>query len=235
MPFYLGKENGMLTFYPRFIRTFDDLPRHISLLIHSWNGCNLRCHGCHNYNELIAKKPDSYLTAEQVIDRLDGCSEIFDAVIFSGGEFLINELSAIEHFLKQVRRVFNGKTIIFTNGTFPRKMQRLMDNQLVDGVHIDMKLPFHCLNPEDDREVFQAILGLVPSLRICQDILESVEIVIRHNSSLSQVRTVKYPLLSDEYFDQIQIYMKGLIEKHDSAVPYSLNPYHPPQISQNDV
>ncbi len=225
----------MLTFYPRFIRTFDDLPSHVSLLIHSWNGCNLRCLGCHNYDELIAKKPDNYLNAEQVISRLDGCAEIFDAVIFSGGEFLINELSEIEHFLKQVRRVFNGKTIIFTNGTFPCKMQSLMNNQLVDGFHIDMKLPFHGLNPKDDREVFQAILGLVPSVSTCQDILESVELVIRHNSSLSQVRTVKYPLLSDEYFEQIREYVIGLIEKYDSAVPYFLNPYHPPLILQNDV
>lgn len=222
----------MLAFYPRFIRTFDDLPGHVSLLIHAWNGCNMRCYGCHNYDELIAKKPDGHLTPEQVINRLDGCGEIFDAVLFSGGEFMMNEVLETEDFLRRVRSIFAGKIIIFTNGTFPRKLQRMIANDLVDGVHIDMKLPFHCLDPEYDRDVFEAIIGVVPSKRFCQDILESVETVIRHNSNVSQVRTVRYPLLSDEYFDQILAYVNGLQTKYDSVVPYFLNPYHPPQITK---
>lgn len=225
-----GKENRMLIFHPRFIRTFDDLPGHLSLLIHAWNGCNMRCYGCHNDAELIAKKPDGHLTTEQVLDRLIGCDRMFDAVLFSGGEFLVNEGSEMELFLKKVRAIFNGKIIIFTNGTFPRKMQNMLANDLIDGVHIDMKLPFHCMDPRDDPEVFEAIIGVVPSKRFCLDILESVEIVIRHNSRLSQVRTVRYPLLGDEYFEQILAYVNDLKTKYNSNVPYCLNPYHPPQV-----
>lgn len=219
----------MLAFYPHFIRTFDDLPGYVSLLIHAWNGCNMRCFGCHNYDELIATKPNGHLNAEHVLDRLDGCADLFDAVLFSGGEFLISSASEIERFLEQVRSVFKGKIIIYTNGTYPRKLQRLFARHLVDGVHIDMKLPIHRLDPEVDRDVFEAILGIVPSKRFCRDILQSVEIVIRHNSSLSQVRTVKYPLLSDEYFEHIRAYVTDLKSKYESVVPYFLNPFYSPQ------
>lgn len=222
----------MLAFYPDFIRTFDDLPGHVSLLIHSWNGCNMRCYGCHNYEELVASKPDSWaLTGEQVIDRLKGSHSLFDAVLFSGGEILINKVPETVRFLQQVREIFAGKIVVFTNGTFPRKLQRLLTDQLVDGVHIDMKLPFHCLDPVYDRKVYEAVIGIVPSKKYCQNILESVEMVIHHNSKLSQVRTVRYPLLSEEYFEQIQMYVDSLKSKYNSEVPYFLNPYYSPQIT----
>lgn len=217
----------MLTFYPRFIRTFDDLPGHVSLLVHSWNGCNMRCFGCHNYDELIAAKPDDRrLTAAQVIGRLAAGGDLFDAVLLSGGEFLLNDIAGIERFLQRVREVFQGKVVVFTNGTFPRKLRLLLDSGLIDGVHIDMKLPFHCLDPELDRDVYEAIIGTVPSRRYCEDILESVELVIRHNSGVSQVRTVRYPVLSDEYFEQIRQYVENLKSRHHSRVPYDLNPYY---------
>ncbi|WP_235533006.1 radical SAM protein [Paenibacillus sp. Leaf72] len=221
----------MLTFYPRFIRTFTDLPGHLSLLIHAWNGCNMRCYGCHNDAELIAQKPIPHLllTAEETLDRLSGSDGLFDAVLFSGGEFLIGSAAELESFLRRVRLIFRGKIIIMTNGTFPGKLKRLLELALIDGVHIDMKLPFHLLDPAEDAEVFEAIIGAQPSVRFCQDILDSVDLVIRHNSRLSQVRTVRYPLLSEEFFVQIASYVEHLKDKYDSIVPYSLNPYHPPQ------
>jgi pyruvate-formate lyase-activating enzyme len=219
----------MLAFYPRFIRTFEDLPGHVSLLIHAWNGCNLRCFGCHNYDELIAKKPEGHLTAEQALERIASSGGLFDAVLFSGGEFLLNNGEEIESFLRRVRSVFSGKIIILTNGSYPRKMRRLLEHDWIDGVHLDLKLPFHLLDPEEDREVFKTVLGTVPSERFCRDILESVEIVIRHNSAYSQVRTVCYPMLSEEFFEHIASYINDLKLRFGSAVPYRLNPFHPPQ------
>ncbi len=220
----------MLTFYPRFIRTFTDLPGHLSLLIHAWNGCNMRCYGCHNDAELIAQRPIPHLqlNAEQTLERLAGSDTMMDAVLFSGGEFLMARMAELECFLGRVRTIFNGKIVILTNGTFPEKLRRLLELGLIDGVHIDMKLPFHTLDPKEDADVFEAILGVTPSARLCRDILASVELVIRHNSRLSQVRTVRYPLLSEEFFEQIASYVGQLQRKFDSIVPYFLNPYFPP-------
>ncbi|THF83325.1 radical SAM protein [Cohnella fermenti] len=221
----------MLAFYPRFVRTFDDLPGHVSLLIHSWSGCNMRCLGCHNYDELIAAKPDGrQLSAAQVIERLsDGCG-LFDALLLSGGEFLMNGLAEIEDFLRRARERFDGPVVVLTNGSYPRKLRRLLDNGLLDGALIDMKLPFHQLDPQEDRDIYEAIIGIVPSERRRRDLLESVEAVIRHNSKLSQVRTVRYPLLSDEYFEQIRVFVDTMNRRHGSSVPCFLNPFFPPEV-----
>jgi len=185
----------------------------------------MRCHGCHNYDELIAKRPVDYLTAEQVIHRLQSGGALFDAVLLSGGEFLINALPEITAFLTGLRTVFDGPVVVFTNGTYPDKLQRLLDGGLIDGVHLDMKLPYHCLDPEDDRDIYEAVLGIAPSARYCRDILDSVELVIAHNSRLSQVRTVRYPMLDQPYFDQIRSYVDALNDQYGSDVPYYLNPY----------
>ncbi|MBW7475236.1 4Fe-4S cluster-binding domain-containing protein [Paenibacillus oenotherae] len=219
----------MLIFYPRMIRTFEDLPGHISLLIHSWNGCNMRCFGCHNHEELIALKPVGFLTADAVLERLRGCGTLFDAVLLSGGEFLINEMAGMEQFLHELRSVFRGKIIVFTNGAYPQKLRRLLHARLIDGVHMDMKLPFHCLDPEADREVIEAIIGVAPSRRLCRDIVDCLDVVIRHNSPFSQVRTVRYPQLSEQYFEEIKCYVQQLNHKYNSSVPYFVNPYCQPE------
>ncbi len=220
----------MLAFYPGFIRTFDDLPGRVSLLIHSWNGCNMRCFGCHNYDELIATKPDARrLTATQAVERIHANAGLFDALLVSGGELLMNNASDLSDFFRRVRDAFEGAVIVYTNGTYPRKLQMLLDWRLIDGVHIDMKLPYHLLDPDEDSDVYETIIGTVPSQSLCRNMLESVEAVIRHNGANSQVRTVRYPQLSDEYFERIRAYVNGLNAKHGSRVPYFLNPYHPPQ------
>lgn len=223
----------MLAFYPGFIRSFDDLPGRVSLLIHSWNGCNMRCFGCHNYDELIATKPDrSRLTADQAVERIRECAGLFDALLVSG-EFLMNNASDIADFFRRIRGVFDGAVVVYTNGSYPRKLRMLLDWRLIDGVHIDMKLPYHQLDPDEDSDVYEAIIGTVPPRRMCRDMLESVETVIRHNGETSQVRTVRYPLLSGEYFEQIRAYVNELNVRHGSRVPYFLNPYHPPQAKRS--
>lgn len=220
----------MLAFHPRFVRTFDDLPGRLSLLIHAWNGCNMRCLGCHNHEELIAARADaSHLNAEQTLVRIAAANTLFDAVLLSGGEFLIGAMAEIEPFLEQVRGVFDGCVVIYSNGTYPGKLERLLARGLVDGVHLDVKLPYHLLDPSAESDLYEAILGTVPSERMRRSLLASIELVIAHDSPVSRVRTVRYPLLSDEYFETIASLVLDLKHKHRSSVPYDLNPYYAPE------
>lgn len=135
----------------------------------------------------------------------------------------------MEQFLSGLRSVFRGNIIVFTNGAYPQKLRRLLHAHLIDGVHMDMKLPFHCLDPEEDREVIEAIIGIAPSKRLCRDIVDSLDVVIRHNSPFSQVRTVRYPQLCEQYFEGIKQYVNLLNHKYNSTVPYFLNPYFQPE------
>lgn len=215
-----------MRFYKNFIRSFRDLPNHHSLLIHSLAGCNFKCIGCHNYKELIENKDtQDYFEDSDIIDQLKLNGYLFDAIIFSGGEFLLEDLDSISQLLRDVRRFFNGIIIINTNGAFPNKIAHYLNEQLVDGFHIDMKLPYHLLSVEEDKDIYQTILGIKPTQDFIEKLLLSIEFTIKNNSPYSQVRTVKYPMLSQEYFTEIEKYISKLRRKYSSNVPYRLNDY----------
>lgn len=220
----------MLYFYPNFVRTFTDLPGRTSLLVHAWNGCNLRCMDCHNYPTLIAAPPTGALTARQAVDRIAKTGSMFDAVLLSGGEFLVASLLAIRQFLTELRACYEGEIIVFTNGTFPDKLSHLIDQGLIDGVHLDLKLPFHCLEQEQDGPaLFRTVLGIPYSQSICARAIRSSHIVVRHNAPASQIRTVCYPPLASRHFAAIQSFVASLNRQYQSQVPYYINPFHTPE------
>jgi len=216
----------MMKFHKNLIRSFKDLPGYHSLLIHSLIGCNFHCFGCHNYEELVLKKEiNPYYSPDDIINHLEQNGYFFDAIIFSGGEFLLNHANDLMKFLNKVRSVFKGIIIINTNGSFPEKMKQLLDNKLVDGFHIDMKLPFHLLDIKTDEEIYKSILGIKPTKEIVDQLLTSINLVVKHNSIYSQVRTVNYPILSNEFFIEIKKFVKNLNKAYGSAIPYHINEF----------
>lgn len=214
-----------MQFYKKFIRTFNDLPNHHTLLIHSLTGCNFKCLGCHNYDEIVSKKHDDYYTEQDIIEHLELNGFIFDAVIISGGEFLLEKIENISNFLLKIRKVFDGKIIINTNGSFPNKIEYLLENKLVEGFHIDMKLPYHMLDVENDKDIFIDTIGFSPSQHFIDKLLQSINITVSHNSPYSQIRTVEYPHLSNEFFEFIESYVNDLNKKHNSNMQYHLNEF----------
>ncbi|SER62289.1 Pyruvate-formate lyase-activating enzyme [Gracilibacillus ureilyticus] len=217
-----------MKFYNNFIRTFTDLPDHTTLLVHSLSGCLLHCYGCHNYEEIVANTPKQYKTEEELLNYLEKSGFLFDAIMFSGGEFLIDKVSEIEKLLQQVRNIFNGKIIITTCGVYPDKIKKLLTENLADGFHIDMKLPYHVLNAENDKQIFRDVMGITPNRRLIEKLLLSIDHVIEHNSSIDQIRTVKYPILADIFFDEIRNYVEERKDHFRSSVPYFLNEFmHP--------
>ncbi|MFC3899850.1 4Fe-4S cluster-binding domain-containing protein [Aliicoccus persicus] len=192
------------------------------------SGCPLKCFGCHNYDEIIANTPKEYKTHEDLYDYLERSGFLFDAVMFSGGEFLINPMDDVRELLLQVRKRFEGVIIVTTSGIYYDKLQTLYDEQLVDGIHIDMKLPYHMLDIKEDAQIYKDIMGITPNEKIVEQLLNSVDAVIAHNSVLDQVRTVLYPLLDDAFFEEIQKYVEAQKLYFDSAVPYFLNNFIAP-------
>lgn len=214
-----------MKFYKKLIRVFNDLPDHTTLLIHSLVGCPMKCIGCHNYDEIIANTPKDYCTSKDIINHIEQNGFLFDAVMFSGGEFLLEGIDKISDLLLEVRSVFDGKIIVNTNGMFPDKVDFLLRNSLVDGIHVDMKLPYHMLDIKEDKEIYRAIMGITPTKQLIDNLLNTIELVIKSDTSLSQVRTVKYPLLSQEFFDETKRYVEELKQKYNSIVPYFQNEF----------
>jgi len=224
-------EHSYMKLYNNFIRTFTDLPNHTTLLIHSLSGCPLHCFGCHNYDEIIANTPAEYKTPDDLYDYLQKSGYLFDAIMFSGGEFLINPLDEVRRILEQVRTLFDGKIIVTTSGIYFQKLRSLYEENLVDGVHIDMKLPYHLLDVEADAHIYRDIMGITPSQKLVDQLIASVNAVIEHNSVLDQVRTVKYSLLDDAFFTEIKRFVDNRKKYYKSIVPYFLNEFIYPESS----
>ncbi|WP_339060168.1 4Fe-4S cluster-binding domain-containing protein [Tepidibacillus marianensis] len=215
-----------MKFYKHFIRSFNDLPDHHALLIHSLVGCNFQCFGCHNYEKLVVKKEfQPYYLSKDIISHLRLNGYFFDTLIFNGGEFLLENINEIIDFLHRVRDEFEGIIIINTNGSFPEKIEQLIKLNLVDGIHIDMKLPYHLLDLNEDQEIYEKILGFKPTKTFIERLISSIHIVIKHNSPYSQIRTVKYPILSDQFFQENKYLVENLNQEYGSNIPYYINEF----------
>ncbi|GGJ82174.1 hypothetical protein GCM10007063_00780 [Lentibacillus kapialis] len=185
----------------------------------------MKCFGCLNYNEIIASTPKEYKTTDDLYDYLKKSGYLFDAVMISGGEFLKNPLDEIRALLQKVRTLFNGKIIVTTSGIYYQKIRTLYEENLVDGIHIDMKLPYHVLDVKEDAQIYKDIMGVTPSKKLVDQLIASVDAVIEHNSILDQVRTVRYPLLEEAFFTEIRHFVEDRKAYYESVVPYFLNDF----------
>jgi pyruvate formate lyase activating enzyme len=122
---------GIEKFAPR------DFPGCISATVFT-GGCNFRCPYCHNADLVL--RPESLPTVPQPVflEFLDSRKGFLEAVCISGGEPLLHD--DLEELL-QAARERGLQTKLDTNGSFPSRLQRLLDKGLVDCVAMDVKAP----------------------------------------------------------------------------------------------
>ena len=97
-------------------------------------GCNMRCGFCHNWQ--IATHPASAMSTQDFFDFLDSRKSKLTGVCITGGEPLMSK--EIEPFIRVIKeKGFSVK--LDTNGSYPDKLQHLIDNELVDYVAMDVK------------------------------------------------------------------------------------------------
>ncbi len=99
-------------------------------------GCNFRCPFCHNAS-LVTHIDDSVVYDEQeVLSYLEKRFGLLDGVCITGGEPLLQ--NDIADFLKKVKQI--GYSVkLDTNGSFPDRLQHLVEEKLVDYVAMDIK------------------------------------------------------------------------------------------------
>ena len=213
----------MIRFSKNIIRSFKDLPNKTSLIIHSI-GCNFKCYQCFNYETLV-HNPLDVCDEKYILDQIELNGYLADAVIISGGEFLLNDINEIYFFLKELKGIFNGLIIINTNGTSPDKMQKLIDVNRVDGFHTDMKLPYHLLDSNKDSELIKGVIGKILSANEINNMLQSLELTVRYDKGYSQIRSVKYPFLNLNAFEENQKYIDKLNKKYNKQTIYYINTF----------
>ncbi|MCP4640749.1 MAG: anaerobic ribonucleoside-triphosphate reductase activating protein [bacterium] len=99
-------------------------------------GCNLDCFYCHNRNLLAAKPEFALHEANDVLTWLTRRVGAVDGVVISGGEATLQP--GLVSFARRVQDLgFSVK--LDTNGTQPRVLERLFEEELLDYVAMDVK------------------------------------------------------------------------------------------------
>jgi pyruvate formate lyase activating enzyme len=115
--------------------TLLDFPEHVACTVFTV-GCNFRCPFCHNASLVVDIPKETEISEEAFFQFLEKRKGVLDGVCVSGGEPLLQP--EIEHFIQKIKDMgFAVK--LDTNGSFPEKLQFLVEEKLIDYVAMDIK------------------------------------------------------------------------------------------------
>jgi len=99
-------------------------------------GCNMRCPFCHNSFLVTKLDENEELDGDKILAYLKTRTKILDGVAITGGEPLLWEDTL--DFIRQVKDM--GLLVkLDTNGTFPDRLKRAVEEAHVDYVAMDIK------------------------------------------------------------------------------------------------
>ena len=163
--------------------SLSDYPGKIAVVVFT-QGCNFRCPWCHNGSLIAVNVPgDLLIPEEKFFQFLEGRTNQLDGVVISGGEPTIQpDLST---FIYQIKaKGFLVK--LDTNGSQPQVLHRLLQEELIDFITMDIKAPL---------DIYDRLTGVdTPISRI----KESIELIANSNVTHEFRTTVVEPLLSAE-------------------------------------
>lgn len=170
-----------------------DYPGKISAIIFT-QGCNFRCPYCHNPELVNSKLFTEILDEESILSFLKKRFGKLDGVVITGGEPLlqsdliefVNEIKKIGYFVK-----------LDTNGSYPEILERLLTENLIDYVAMDIKAPL-----EKYSDIAQVNIST-------EKIMKSIVMLLNSNIDYEFRTTVVKPLLTEEDLISIAKLIKG--------------------------
>jgi len=101
-------------------------------------GCNFKCHNCYNFDHVSSASPIG--SAKDLLDR--NITPMHEGVVFLGGKPTIwgDKLVEAARHAKQM----GLKVKVFTNGSNPEVVAKLIENQVIDSFSVDAKCVKNC-------------------------------------------------------------------------------------------
>jgi len=170
-----------------------DFPGHISSTVFL-GGCNFRCPFCHNADLVLSPEKLPSFPMDYFLDYLDSRKNWIEGICITGGEPLLHDdLGVLCAVIKE-----RGLLVkLDTNGSFPSRLEKLIQEGLVDSIAMDVKAPLEKY-PEVTCSKVEA-----------NDIQKSVDII--KSSGLDSIfRTTVVPgLLDSDDIEKIARMLKG--------------------------
>ncbi|NOZ63899.1 MAG: anaerobic ribonucleoside-triphosphate reductase activating protein [Caldiserica bacterium] len=160
--------------------------------------CNFRCPYCQNPSLVFSPKSLSTIPFEELQNYWKKNKKWIDGVCITGGEpCLYRKLPGLLREIKDL----GLKVKLDTNGTFPRRLEEVIQEKLVDYIAMDIKAPL-------DVASYQKSTGIRREFYLGR-IVESIQII--RNSGLDyEFRTTVVPTLHTEKdIEEIASYIQG--------------------------
>ena len=202
--------------------TFRDQPGVMSALLYTnFHLCNLNCFHCHNRHHFRGRP--EFLSYSNLSSKLSMFKALgVELVIISGGEPTLEE--GLEEGLKFIKE--NGFPVrLDTNGTNPERLEKLIENRLIDGVALDVKIPLLDEYTPSQLKRFKRVLfsredvGDSAVYSYSRRLKQTLQLLGKYTMPYVLLRTVEYPLLTPEDRKDIR---EGL-----KSFPHQFNPFYP--------
>ena len=175
--------------------TLLDYPEKLACTVFT-GGCNFRCPFCHN--AALVERPSCVddVSVEAFFKYISKRSSLLDGVCITGGEPLLNP--DIEDFIKRIRE--HGLLVkLDTNGSYPDRLEDLLDKELIDYVAMDIK---------NSPEKYAKTIGLDNGYDL-SSITRSIDIIMKKAPDYEFRTTVVRELHDEEDIKQIATLLSG--------------------------
>ncbi len=172
-----------------------DFPEKISTVVFT-QGCNFNCGYCHNPELIAVDKDGEYMDLNYFWDFLDQRKKVIDGVVITGGEPLLQK--DIIDFIKKIKNK-NLKVKVDTNGTCYSVLEKLISDNLIDYIAMDIK---------NDFKEYQKITSECRK-RELDNIKKSIKLIMNSNLKYEFRTTVVPGFHSETQVEKIAQFLKG--------------------------
>ncbi len=147
-------------------------------------GCNLDCGFCHNRWMIAQEQVDAVTTPSELVAWLTTRRGRLDGVCLTGGEPLASH--GLAGLVRRICELQLGVKLD-TNGTYPRRLEQLLNEGLLDYVAMDVKAPLDARYAETVRTPV-----------VLEDLQQSM-MLLRKAEVDWEFRTTVHPLMSADW------------------------------------